>query len=776
MSKQELKDKIAKMKLGLDNENVPAAQKETLKTAIANAEKMLAEIEKSEKPKKEKSTPQKGQPSFVKYDDFGRGIYKYNNKYYVDVEGVLHDMTDEGEPDTPIYNLAFTPKEKRSKIKESDIVDLLSKYENRYFIEKMESWLKDNENIIVNENKKHNLKTGDTIVFYNGYNIPMRTKIIGFNKKTGEAYLFWDSYWASIDLDKRLISIEKKPKPESTENATATFFEKALTDKTFLNKAASKFKAFLKEKDHWMADSFNEKNLFITLRVEKMLKMFCSEFGLDAEDVKELLALKFSKFFATKVAEKLEHELINLVVSNFVSKSQFAAMKSTELDSVKRDVYQTVMKMPLIGNGDKKYYLHYFNAGSDFYISELDYGHNRQDFGFAILNGDLQMAERGYISIDEMISSSNPVELDLYFDPISHKDLLEKLEESEEKPNNNYWYEVKYNEFSELVKMIPDDEVLSEYRKYEEKNYHIENIVLMAVKVGTEKQIQKAKEIYIEFLKKDAVDKDLSKKREDLYYELHEKFREKYLKVDEPTISDQKIDELVNRAIAQVFLEYGNNTEIKSIDEIVSDNQIDVHFELIREIDGMRDRSEKAEVHISFDGEVLDEFTFKIPAEFDVNKFLGTILDDLDARSRNEIYSYNIFLKDHAEELIGEKVATKTVKRLPVEKQELLKKEYTKKVKEKSATKSTEKQFTSGKLKLTKRLKAHGVTQAMIDEVNRTKEGITIRAGKQTAGKNTVADKRIKFALLPGKRLSATGKIYYEVRKNRSDKNPQKGL
>lgn len=576
-------------------------------------------------------------------------------------------------------------------------------------------------------------------------------------------------------------SDEKKPNitPETAEKPTLTFFEKALTNETFLKNATSKFKATLEKKNIWMATTLDYKNLFVTLRAEKMLKLFCAEFDLNQEDVKELLALKFESHFAKKEAEKLELEMINLVVSNFVSKSQFAAMKSQELNDQKRSIYETVMKMPTIGVGTNKYFLHYFTSGSDFYISELDYGQNLQDFGFAVLNGDLQNAERGYISINEMILSSRPAELDLYFEPISHKELISQLEEKEEEetPKKGLGvFEPKYYDFVETLKIIPDDEVLSKYREFEEKNYHIENIVLMAVKVGNEKQQEKAKEIYIEFLEQDAVDKDLSKKREDLYYELHDKFREKYLKVDEPTISDEKIDELVNRAIAQVFLEYGNNTEIKSIKEIVSDNQIDVHFELIREIDGMRDRFEKAEVHISFDGEILDEFTFKIPTEFNVNKFLGTILDDLDARSRNEIYSYNIFLKDHAEELIGEKVATKTVKRLPVEKQELLKKEYTKKVKEKSANKSTEKQFTAGKLKLTKRLKSHGVTQAMIDEVNRTKEGITIRPGKQAQGKNTAADKRIKFALLPGKRLSATGKIYYEIRKNRSDRNPEKGL
>ena len=33
-----------------------------------------------------------------------------------------------------------------------------------------------------------------------------------------------------------------------------------------------------------------------------------------------------------------------------------------------------------------------------------------------------------------------------------------------------------------------------------------------------------------------------------------------------------------------------------------------------------------------------------------------------------------------------------------------------------------------------------------------------------------------RFAYPPGKRMSASGKIYWETRKNRSDLNPKKGI
>jgi hypothetical protein len=41
-------------------------------------------------------------------------------------------------------------------------------------------------------------------------------------------------------------------------------------------------------------------------------------------------------------------------------------------------------------------------------------------------------------------------------------------------------------------------------------------------------------------------------------------------------------------------------------------------------------------------------------------------------------------------------------------------------------------------------------------------------ANRQIGGSNVLIDKRLK-ALLPGKRISYRGKIYYEKRRNRSD-------
>lgn len=62
-------------------------------------------------------------------------------------------------------------------------------------------------------------------------------------------------------------------------------------------------------------------------------------------------------------------------------------------------------------------HLHYFRGGSDWFITERDKAGKgtEQAFGYAVLNGDVQMAELGYISIDEL--TEHGVELDLYWQP-----------------------------------------------------------------------------------------------------------------------------------------------------------------------------------------------------------------------------------------------------------------------------------------------------------------------------------------------------------------------
>ncbi len=60
--------------------------------------------------------------------------------------------------------------------------------------------------------------------------------------------------------------------------------------------------------------------------------------------------------------------------------------------------------------------------------------------------------------------------------------------------------------------------------------------------------------------------------------------------------------------------------------------------------------------------------------------------------------------------------------------------------------------------------------------ISRPRRGRTIRVSKRMVGRsNTPADKRRK-ALKPGLRRASSGKRYFENRRNRSDRNPKKGL
>ena len=64
-------------------------------------------------------------------------------------------------------------------------------------------------------------------------------------------------------------------------------------------------------------------------------------------------------------------------------------------------------KMPKLGETDGKSNAttivqgHFFLASNDWFVTEYD-PEERIFFGFAILNGDYQMAEWGYISLDEL--------------------------------------------------------------------------------------------------------------------------------------------------------------------------------------------------------------------------------------------------------------------------------------------------------------------------------------------------------------------------------------
>ena len=90
------------------------------------------------------------------------------------------------------------------------VFNILAKPLHESITERMNNWLKENAHKFKGKNEKYNLKVGDIITFKNGYDIPMRTKIIAFNAETGNPYLYWSCYWAELDLEKRLLKSKDK--------------------------------------------------------------------------------------------------------------------------------------------------------------------------------------------------------------------------------------------------------------------------------------------------------------------------------------------------------------------------------------------------------------------------------------------------------------------------------------------------------------------------------------------------------------------------------------
>lgn len=116
------------------------------------------------------------------------------------------------------------------------------------------------------------------------------------------------------------------------------------------------------------------------------------------------------------------------LIRPFLSRSQLAIMadgcRSEEKDFFMKlfiELGERIAAMPKTYEQDglgmqAVVHLHYFMGGSDWYITEKDMaGGVRQAFGYAVLNGDEECAEMGYISIEEL--TRHGVSLNLHFKP-----------------------------------------------------------------------------------------------------------------------------------------------------------------------------------------------------------------------------------------------------------------------------------------------------------------------------------------------------------------------
>jgi len=158
------------------------------------------------------------------------------------------------------------------------------------------------------------------------------------------------------------------------------------------------------------------------------------------------------------------------VVSTFFGKSQYQVVVEN-LNSYKDvidDLYEIISNMPKtyetdnIRKNNKIAYLHYFTSSSDWYIIEKDTEKNQsQAFGLAILNGNIEDAELGYISIEEL---KKYAELDFYFDPKKISEIIE-VEDEElevEEPES----EEKEESIEDLIEGL---RILLEYSEGEER-------------------------------------------------------------------------------------------------------------------------------------------------------------------------------------------------------------------------------------------------------------------------------------------------------------------
>lgn len=152
-------------------------------------------------------------------------------------------------------------------------------------------------------------------------------------------------------------------------------------------------------------------------------------------------------------------------IGDFMNKSQLSFVKqSKEFDEVINRLYKTISEIPVIyenenvSKDDKIAYLHYFSSSSDWYILELDRGDifdedneiQKQAFGWAILNGDYEMAELGYLNIDEL---KKYAELDFYYEPQKLGEIIKSHSpiKEQEKPKKS---EINKNDYLDAIESL----------------------------------------------------------------------------------------------------------------------------------------------------------------------------------------------------------------------------------------------------------------------------------------------------------------------------------
>ncbi len=128
-------------------------------------------------------------------------------------------------------------------------------------------------------------------------------------------------------------------------------------------------------------------------------------------------------------------------IKPFLPKQQYSVISSDvdeseyEFKDVVNRLFKAISTMPEVYDPTEKdkdedtiAYLHYFQGGSDWFITKKASDENqRLAFGYAVLNADLEMAELGYISIEELKGLN--INLDFHFEPATLDRIQRNLNE-----------------------------------------------------------------------------------------------------------------------------------------------------------------------------------------------------------------------------------------------------------------------------------------------------------------------------------------------------------
>ncbi len=238
---------------------------------------------------------------------------------------------------------------------------------------------------------------------------------------------------------------DKVPAKISVKHPIDYFADQFGIDKAELSKFVDYVESFYGNKGVYDNDETSQpvrKGGFSRLEIIEAIKIYLEDMkknghewgggdSMDRERVREILQPSTYSAKGEKQPRKLKLSDIPASVKAFMPEMQQKAIVGSEEHwGTIKELKDIIEKMPSsyqtenIPSKDKMVYLHYFYGGSDWYIVEKDREPEQlQAFGYAILNGDTDMAEWGYVNIEEL-KETNKVDLDFYFDPIKFGELM----------------------------------------------------------------------------------------------------------------------------------------------------------------------------------------------------------------------------------------------------------------------------------------------------------------------------------------------------------------